>query len=121
MDHGRRLAEAVAAKDRASLIELLDPQADFKGLTPGRCWEASSAEAAADVYLGSWVDESDHVDALAAVEDGPVVEDTEQVRYRFHLSNADGRFAMEQHAYYRADGERITYLRVLCSGARQRS
>lgn len=121
MDHGRRLAEAVAAKDRATLLDLLSPEVDFKGLTPGRFWEATSAEAAADVYLGNWVEESDHVDALAQIEDGPTVEDTEQVRYRFHLSNADGQFAMEQHAYYRTDGARITYLRVLCSGARDRS
>jgi hypothetical protein len=121
MDHGRRLADAVAAKDREALLDLLDPQVDFKGLTPGRFWEGTSADAVADVYLGSWVEESDHVDALAQVEEGPTVEDTEQVRYRFHLSNADGRFAMEQHAYYRTDGARITFLRVLCSGARLRS
>jgi hypothetical protein len=121
MDHGRRLAEAVAAKDRAALLDLLADGVDFKGLTPGRFWEGHSPDEVAEVYLGSWVEESDRVDALAAVEDGPAVEDTEQVRYRFHLSNADGSFAMEQHAYYRTDGARITYLRVLCSGARLRS
>lgn len=119
-DHGRRLAQAIAAKDRAALLELLSPDVDFAGLTPGRRWEARSAEEVAEVYFGSWVDDGDSVDALAAVADGPAVEDTEQVRYRLHLTNADGRFAMEQHAYYRTDGARITYLRVLCSGARRR-
>ena len=121
MDHGRRLAEAVAAKDRAGLLDLLDTRVDFKGLTPRRLWEAGSPDEVADVYLANWIEDSDRVDALAEVEDGPTVEDTEQVRYRFHLSNADGLFSMEQHAYYRTDGARITYLRVLCSGVRERS
>ena len=38
--------------------------------------------------------------------------------YRFAITNPDGRHTVEQQAYYRTDGDRISYLRIVCSGYR---
>jgi hypothetical protein len=38
--------------------------------------------------------------------------------YRFAITNPDGRFTVEQQAYYRVRDDRINYLRVVCSGYR---
>jgi hypothetical protein len=40
---GERFAHALATKDAQGLLAVLDPEVDFRGLTPGRFWEASSA------------------------------------------------------------------------------
>ena len=42
---GKAFAEALARKDFADVAALLDSEIDFRGLTPGRSWEASGADA----------------------------------------------------------------------------
>lgn len=91
---------------------------DFRGLTPGRCWEASTAEGVDAVLFGNWFEESNEVTGLIGVGVGEPVEDTHHVSYRLALRNPDGEHTTEQQAYYRSDGHRITYLRILCSGFR---
>ena len=71
-----------------------------------------------EVLFGSWFEDSDEVRALLDVTTGAPVEDTLRVSYRLALRNADGDFTAEQQAYYRTDGDRIGYLRMLCSGFR---
>ena len=39
---GPRFVAALAAKDHAELASLLHPGVDFRGMTPGRFWEAST-------------------------------------------------------------------------------
>lgn len=114
---GRRFAEAIAAKDRAALGTLLSPDVDVKALTPRRSWEATSPEEFAEIAFGTWFDDGDRIDGVE-VGEGPAVEDTAHVSYRLAITNADGPHTVEQQAYYRTDGERISYLRVLCSGFR---
>jgi hypothetical protein len=113
---GERFAEAIAKKDSAGLTELLDPEIDFRALTPNRFWESNSAATVVDdVVFGTWFDSNDHIDSLEHVQVGSVV-DREKVEYRFHITNPDGAFLVEQQAYFRVSDGRIKWLRILCSG-----
>lgn len=115
---GERFARAVAAKDPATLLDVLAHDVDFRGLTPGRCWEAASAaEVVHDVVLGAWFDAGDHVDELVDVQTGTVA-DRGRVAYRLRVTNGSGTFLVEQQAYFGVDDGRISWLRVLCSGFR---
>jgi hypothetical protein len=115
---GQRFAEAIAAKDEDGLLDLLDPDLDFKGLTPGRFWEASSAkEVVHDIILGKWFEPQDEIEALEHVDLGSVV-DRGRVSYLLRLRTPDGSFLCEQQAYFGVDDDHINWLRVLCSGFR---
>ena len=115
---GERWARAIAAKDGPSLLGLLAPRIDFRAMTPGRFWEASSAVQVVDeVVLGSWFDPTDRIDTIERIENGEVA-DCERVGYRFRGTNADGAFLVEQQAYLRVENEKITWLRIMCSGFR---
>jgi hypothetical protein len=115
---GRRFADAIATRDQDAFASALSNAVDFKGLTPGRFWEASSPGEVAEVVLGTWFKESDHIEAHA-VEDRDDVHDTHLVSYRFDITNDDGRHVVEQQVYYRVDpDDRIEYARVVCSGYR---
>lgn len=117
-DVGERFAEAMAKKDAAGMLELLDPEVDFRGLTPGRFWEASTAtELVDDVILGQWLEPTDRIESIEGIERGSVA-DRHRVAYRFRVVNGDGAFVVEQQAYFEVVGDRITLLRVLCSGFR---
>jgi hypothetical protein len=113
---GPRFATALAAKDFAAVAELLDPAIDFRGLTPGRNWEAAEPDAVIEI-LGQWFEDSDHIDELVAVESGELA-DRERVGYRFRGHNGDGPFVVEQQAYLSERDGRIAWMRVVCSGFR---
>jgi hypothetical protein len=115
---GQRFAEALAKKDAPALLDLLDPDVDFRGLTPSRFWEASSATALVDdIILGAWFEGGDHIDALEHVELGSVA-DRDRVAYLLRIRTSDGMFQVEQQAYFGAENGRISWLRILCSGFR---
>jgi hypothetical protein len=115
---GERFARAIAAKDAPALLDVLAPDVDFRAMTPGRFWEAGSArEIVDDVILGHWFEPSDHIDALESVE-SETVADRERVIYRFHVTNADGSFVVEQSAYFAVVDDRISWLRIMCAGYR---
>ncbi len=108
----------MAAKDASALLTLLAPQVDFRAMTPGRFWEASSAdELVKDVILGHWFDGSDRIDAIEGIESDTVV-DRERVGYRFRVTNDDGAFIVEQQAYLGVENDTVTWLRIMCSGFR---
>jgi hypothetical protein len=46
------------------------------------------------------------------------VADRERTSWRLAGHNGDGPFVLEQQAYYSAEGGRIVWIRVLCSGFR---
>ncbi len=117
-DLGTRFAEAIAAKDAHTITALLAPDVDFRALTPRKFWEASTPADVLDVLFANWFEPDDHIDALVGVTVGTPVEDTQQVGYRLSVTNPDGPHTVEQQAYYRADGDRISYLRIVCSGYR---
>jgi hypothetical protein len=115
---GQRFAEALAKKDALDLLDLLDPEVDFRGLTPSRFWEATSATALVDdIILGAWFEADDHIEALEHVELGSVA-DRDRVAYLLRISTPDGMFLVEQQAYFGVDNGRISWLRILCSGFR---
>ena len=119
MDTGVAFAHALADKDKDGLLKLLDPAVDFRGLTPGRDWDAVDANDLVDrVILGSWFEPSDHIDELESVERGDVV-DRQRVAYRLVLSSGGQRYLCEQQAYYLTESDKITWLRILCSGFRE--
>jgi len=114
---GERFARALAAKDFDRLVSLLHPEVDFRGMTPGRFWEASNAVQAVHEIVRSWFEDSDQIDELLQVETSRVA-DRERVGYRLAVTNPDGSFIVEQQAYYETGDGSITWMRVLCSGYR---
>lgn len=115
---GERFAHAIALRDRDGLAALLADDVDFKGLTPGKLWEASTAAEVVDVVFGSWFEEHDRIDALVGVETGEPVGDTQRTSFRLNLTTPDGPHVVEQQAYYRERDGRLLYLRIVCSGFR---
>ncbi len=115
---GEQLARAIAAKDAAKLYELLSPEVDFRGMTPGRFWDANSASVVVDdVLFGHWFEPHDHIDEIQRI-DCDTVADRQRVGHRFRVSNADGAFIVEQQAYFHVANARIDWLRIMCSGYR---
>ncbi len=118
-DLGQAFAEALARKDVAGLAAVLDPQIDFRGMTPSRSWEATGADAVLELVLGQWFEDSDEIERVVSI-DIDAVADRRRVAYRFDVVNPEGRFVVEQQAYYTAPEGQITWMRVLCSGFRPR-
>ncbi len=105
----------MAAKDRQGLLEVLDPEVDFRGLTPNRAWEAGDAEALVEIILADWLEPKDEIDELVDVSTGRV-SDRQSVTYRLRGHNPDGPFVVEQSAFLAERDGKIEWLRVLCSG-----
>ena len=114
---GGRFATALVEKDFERAGELLHPEVDFRALTPSRFWEASSPDEVVADILPQWLEPSDEVESLDAVESDRVA-DRERVGYRFTVTNPDGRFVVEQQAYVSERDGRIDWMRVVCSGFR---
>ena len=114
---GAEFARALAAKDSARIRGLLDPEIDFRGLTPNRSWEASQADDVVTMLLGDWFEDSDVIEGLEHLESDEF-SDRERVGYRFSVRNPKGSFLVEQQAYLSARDGQIDWMRVLCSGFR---
>jgi hypothetical protein len=67
--------------------------------------------------LRTWFDEATVVDDVLGVRID-AVGDRHCVTYRFAGDRPDGRFVVEQHAYYAGRDDRIGWMRLLCSGFR---
>ncbi|WP_164519757.1 nuclear transport factor 2 family protein [Nocardioides ferulae] len=119
-DLAARFVDAIASHDRAALAALLAPDVDFRGLTPGRSWEASDPAQVVGVLLDHWFEDTDRIEEVTSVEHGEDVADVARVAYRFQLLNDAGPQVAEQQAYYRVADGRLSYLRIMCSGFRPR-
>lgn len=109
--------DAIVARDYERACGFLGPGVDFRGMTPKRIWEAEEPAGVEDV-LRAWFENPERdVERVEAIESG-AVEDTMRVGWRVHGQGSDGPFVFEQQAYARTDGERIVWLRVMCSGPR---
>lgn len=122
IDAGRRFAAALAGKQVDVLSELLAPDVDFRGLTPGRSWEATDSAGVIEVLFDNWFEPADDIDELVEVTVSTMA-DRRHVSYRLRGHNPDGPFVVEQQMYYLTGtdepaAERITWMRVLCSGFR---
>ncbi|MFI5036698.1 MAG: nuclear transport factor 2 family protein [Acidimicrobiales bacterium] len=115
-DPGERFARALGAKDAAALKTLLAPDVDFRALTPGEAWESRDRnEVVDDIFFGEWLEPHDHVTDVLSVETDAVGPRC-RVGYRFALTNPDGRYQVEQQAYFDVRDEQISWLRIVCSG-----
>jgi hypothetical protein len=115
---GLDFAQALGAKEADRLLELLDPEVEFRALTPGRSWEADDREAVLAILLGQWFEEDDEIQEIELLE-GDAFADRERVGYRFRVANPDGSFLVEQQAYISERDGQIAWMRVVCSGFRQ--
>ena len=115
---GELFAHAFAAKDSTRICSLLSDPVDFEALTPRRHWVASrSREVVDEVMLKHWIRPDDDVRELRSVTVGQVA-DRERVSYRLGIRREGQDYVFEQQAYYASDGQRITWIRILCSGYR---
>jgi hypothetical protein len=113
---GPAFAHALAREDFAQVMEVLCPDIEFRALTPRRFWEAQTAEETLRI-LRTWFDPATVVDEVVEVSTEVVV-DRHCVIYRFAGEDPNGRFVVEQHAYYTERDDRIGWMRLLCSGFR---
>jgi hypothetical protein len=114
---GTDFARAFAARDTARIRALVDPEVDFRALTPNRSWEANGADALVEILFDNWIEPDDEVEGIELVESDSFA-DRERVGYRFRVRNPDGRFLVEQQAYIEERDGRIGWMRVVCSGFR---
>jgi hypothetical protein len=114
---GTAFATALAAKDAERVRGLVDPNVDFRGLTPSRSWEASDADALLEILFDNWIEPDDEVEGIEQVESDGFA-DRERVGYRFRVRNPEGEFLVEQQAYIEERDGRIGWMRVVCSGFR---
>lgn len=116
---GERFANAVAAQDRAALRGVLTDDVDFAALTPGRTWASTdAAEVADEIVLGRWFGAAVRIVELCSVTTGQVV-DCEQVGYRLRVRREGTDNLVEQQAFYTTRGDRIDWIRIVCSGYRE--
>jgi hypothetical protein len=114
---GGEFARALAAKDAERLRELMNPEIDFRGMTPNYFWEPSGREEVLAVLLASWFEPEDEIESLERLEEDGFA-DRRRVAWRFSVVNPEGRHVVEQQAYYTDAGGQIDWMRVLCSGYR---
>jgi hypothetical protein len=112
---GERFAAALLAKDWDGVAAVLDPGIDFRGLTPGQPWEATTPDDLVRQVFSRWFEPSDDIYEVLDISAGQVA-NRHRVVYRFRVRNPDGDYVCEQTAYYDADAGTITKLRILCSG-----
>ncbi len=113
---GERFARALANKDAAALKALLRTDVDFKAMTPGKFWEAHDADMIVDgTILGTWFQPERRITETLAV-DTDTLGSMDRVGYRFQVRHPDGEFTIEQQAYYVTDGDKMSWLRIMCTG-----
>src|SRR5438309_11470283 len=110
---GERVVQALLAKDWTRVENLVDPEIDFRALTPGRPWEATTRKDLVEEVFQQWFGPSAEIYEILAISTDRVV-GRNRVVYRFRLRNSDGAYVCEQTAYYDEASVRITNLRFLC-------
>jgi TusA-related sulfurtransferase len=106
-----RLVGALAAADPAALQDVLHENVKLHALLPLKYVEVAGSAAVATTMLG-WVE-----DVPTLVADATHIEpvgDTWHAGYRF----ANAGVVMEQHAYCTVVDDKITRIRLVCSGTR---
>jgi hypothetical protein len=112
---GESFAAALLARDWDGVKAVLDPAVDFRAMTPGRFWEASSADQAVAEVFSQWYETRDDAYEVLDIAAGQV-SDRQRVVYRYRLRGTRGEYVAEQTAYFDTAEGRITQLRIMCSG-----
>ena len=120
LELGRAFAQSLASKDFSAIERLLHPNLTFRGLTPGKArflWESHEPHSVVTDILQQWFEDTDRIESLLSL-DLDRVGDRNRVSYRFAGSNPDGKFVVEQQAYYSVTDGKISWMSVVCSGFR---
>lgn len=112
---GERFVQALLDKDWTRVDSALDPKIDFRALTPGRPWEATTRKDLVEGVFQQWFGPSVDIYDIVDISTDRVV-GRNRVIYRFRVRNPDGDHVCEQTAYYDEARGRITNLRILCTG-----
>lgn len=114
-DVGTQLVEALVDGRFDDVQGMLDEDVDFAGLVPSRLREGKGRDETMAIFR-MWFDPSERP-RLEEVAAGAPVQDRRHVRYRVRNVLDDVEHVFEQHAYYDVSpDERITWMRVVCSG-----
>jgi len=114
-DFAHRFVAALAAKNSPALQSMFGSEVDFRAVTPGRVWEAGTAQAVNQMILGTWFGPGTVIERIESVESSTIGTRC-RIGYRLRLANADGKFIVEQQAFADRTGDKITELRLACSG-----
>jgi TusA-related sulfurtransferase len=115
-DIGRRLAKAIAERDRGAVLAELAPDVWMRFLIPSGPSEVHGADAAAATFL-QWFGHTDVLRTLD-VSVAPVADRT-SLRYRFELHESDGWSVAEQQLYLDVDADGLIFgIDLMCSGFR---
>jgi hypothetical protein len=112
---GERFVQALLDKDWTRVEGAVDPEIDFRALTPGKQWEATTRKDLIEGVFEQWFGSRVEIYETLAISTDRVV-DRNRVVYRFRARNPDGDYVCEQTAYYDEAKGRITNLRILCTG-----
>ena len=116
-DHlGERFAQALADKDAAGMKGLLRSEVDFRAMTPGKFWESTDVDVIVDeTMLGTWFEPQRQITEVLAINSDSFGS-MDRVGYRFKVKRPEGEFVIEQQAYYETEDDKISWLRIMCSG-----
>jgi hypothetical protein len=113
---GEQFVQALAGKDATALKAVLQDDVDFRAMTPGKFWESTDVDVIVDeTILGTWFDPDRRITEVLAV-DTDRVGSLDRVGYRFQVQRPDGDFVVEQQAYFETRDDKISWLRIMCSG-----
>jgi hypothetical protein len=112
---GDRFVHSLLAKDWTGVETVIDPVVDFRGLTPGSAWQATSAKSLIESVFQVWFEPNDDIYEIVAISEVAITTRS-RIVYRFRLRNEGGDFICEQTAYYDEVEGKIAKLRILCSG-----
>jgi TusA-related sulfurtransferase len=107
----KRLVEALAAGDPPAVQAVLHEDVKLRALLPSRYVEVAGPPGVAMLMLGWFANVPDIVPEATTIE---LVGDVWHVGYRF----TGPRIVMEQHAYCTVADDKITRIRLVCSGTR---
>ena len=112
---GGAFADALLSKEWGHLESLLSGEIDFRGLTPGKQWEASTAKGLIDTVFTQWFGPTEDIYEITDIATDRIA-DRHRVVYRFRVRNAEDDYVCEQTAYFDEIDAKIVTLRILCSG-----
>ena len=115
---GVEFARAFCARDQERIRELVDPELDFRALTPNKYWESTDVDGLLEILFTRWIEDTDEIRGIEKIEHDSF-EDRDRVGYRFRVANAKGEYLVEQQAYVTERDGRIAWMRMVCSGWRR--
>ena len=118
-DPGTALVEAIVVGDPDHARALFTTPVDFKAVTPGGTWEATTPDEVVDIVLGRWFGPERGRRTVAEVAQD-LVADRHRLVYRLDVHGPAGEQVVEQTAYFSVEDRRICWMRVACSGYRER-